>query len=146
MHLNHSNKFVVFSLQIRLSSHTTACTPPPPPTVSFPPPVFEAAGVDSDRPMVASCGSGITACIVAMAAHVAFNKDIPVYDVSYIIQCMLVLTCTCSPHPQTLSHSLHPLHYPHTLTPSQGSWTEWVQRGPDAMTHKGVVAEEETEV
>jgi len=44
--------------------------------------VFEDAGVDTEEPMVATCGSGITACIIAMAAHITYNKDIPVYDVS----------------------------------------------------------------
>ena len=48
-----------------------------PPTL---PAVFDEAGIDMERPLVASCGSGITACIVAFAAHM-LGKDVPVYDV-----------------------------------------------------------------
>ncbi len=44
--------------------------------------VFQAAGVNIHEPMVSTCGSGITAAIIAMAAHIALNKNIPVYDVS----------------------------------------------------------------
>ncbi len=47
--------------------------------------VFHKAGVNPNEPMVSTCGSGITAAIVAMAAHIAFNKDIPVYDVSITV-------------------------------------------------------------
>lgn len=41
---------------------------------------FEKAGVDISKPMVGSCGSGITACIVILAAHL-LNKQVPLYDV-----------------------------------------------------------------
>ncbi|XP_064390565.1 3-mercaptopyruvate sulfurtransferase-like [Halichondria panicea] len=45
--------------------------------------VFQAAGVNTHEPMVSTCGSGITAGIIAMAAHIALNKNIPVYDGSW---------------------------------------------------------------
>ena len=44
--------------------------------------VFEAAGLDSDKPMVATCGSGITASVIAFAAHL-IGRDVPVYDGSW---------------------------------------------------------------
>lgn len=43
---------------------------------------FEAAGVDLDRPLVATCGSGITACVIAFAAHL-LGREMPVYDGSW---------------------------------------------------------------
>lgn len=42
--------------------------------------MFDEAGVDLNRPMVASCLTGLTACGVAGAAHI-LGKDIPVYYV-----------------------------------------------------------------
>lgn len=43
---------------------------------------FAAAGVDLDRPMVATCGSGITAAVLAFGAHLV-GKDMPIYDGSW---------------------------------------------------------------
>jgi thiosulfate/3-mercaptopyruvate sulfurtransferase len=34
--------------------------------------LFERAGVDLHKPIVATCGSGVTACVVLFAAHLAF--------------------------------------------------------------------------
>ena len=42
---------------------------------------FEKAGIDLDKPLIASCGSGITACWIAFAASL-LGKEVPVYDVS----------------------------------------------------------------
>jgi len=42
--------------------------------------VDEAAG---DRPIIASCGSGVTACVIALAATLAGRKDVSVYDGSW---------------------------------------------------------------
>ena len=44
--------------------------------------LFADAGVDLDRPLVATCGSGITACVIAFAAHL-IGRDVPVYDGSW---------------------------------------------------------------
>lgn len=44
--------------------------------------VFEAAGIDPDKPLVATCGSGITASVIAFAAHL-IGRDVPVYDGSW---------------------------------------------------------------
>lgn len=44
---------------------------------------FTAAGVDLDRPIVASCGSGVTACVVAFAAALLGRDQIAVYDGSW---------------------------------------------------------------
>lgn len=43
---------------------------------------FEAAGLDPDKPLVATCGSGITASVIAFAAHL-IGRDVPVYDGSW---------------------------------------------------------------
>ena len=43
--------------------------------------VFEKAGVDLSLPIVSTCGSGITAAIIALSAHY-LSKDIALYDVS----------------------------------------------------------------
>jgi len=43
---------------------------------------FAAAGVDSDRPMIMTCGSGITASILAFAAHL-LGQAAAVYDGSW---------------------------------------------------------------
>ena len=45
---------------------------------------FSHAGVDLNKPIIATCGSGVTACWIAFAASL-LGKDIPVYDVSLII-------------------------------------------------------------
>ncbi len=42
---------------------------------------FGDAGVDLSAPMVSTCGSGVTAAIVTLAAHL-LNKEVPLYDVS----------------------------------------------------------------
>ncbi|HSK40937.1 MAG TPA: 3-mercaptopyruvate sulfurtransferase [Arenibaculum sp.] len=42
-----------------------------------------AAGVDLSRPVVTSCGSGITACVVALALHQLGRHDVAVYDGSW---------------------------------------------------------------
>lgn len=43
---------------------------------------FVDAGVDLDRPMVATCGSGITAAVLAFGAHLV-GKEMPIYDGSW---------------------------------------------------------------
>jgi len=43
---------------------------------------FSDAGVDLDKPMVATCGSGITAAVLALGAHLV-GKDMPIYDGSW---------------------------------------------------------------
>jgi thiosulfate/3-mercaptopyruvate sulfurtransferase len=45
--------------------------------------VLEAAGADLAAPAVASCGSGITACIIALALRRAGAPDAAVYDGSF---------------------------------------------------------------
>jgi thiosulfate/3-mercaptopyruvate sulfurtransferase len=41
------------------------------------------AGVDGARPVIASCGSGVTACAIAFAAHLVGLPDVAVYDGSW---------------------------------------------------------------
>jgi thiosulfate/3-mercaptopyruvate sulfurtransferase len=45
--------------------------------------LFAAAGVTLDRPIVTSCGSGVTACAVAFAAHLLGHPGAAVYDGSW---------------------------------------------------------------
>lgn len=44
---------------------------------------FEAAGVDLDKPMVTTCGSGVTACVLAFSANRIGKRDWAVYDGSW---------------------------------------------------------------
>jgi thiosulfate/3-mercaptopyruvate sulfurtransferase len=45
--------------------------------------LFGEAGVALDRPVVTSCGSGVTACAVAFAAHLLGHPGAAVYDGSW---------------------------------------------------------------
>lgn len=44
---------------------------------------FEDAGVDLERPIVTSCGSGITAAALAMSLELLGHKDVALYDGSW---------------------------------------------------------------
>ncbi len=44
---------------------------------------FVAAGIDLDRPVITTCGSGITASILAFGLHLLGKKDVAVYDGSW---------------------------------------------------------------
>ncbi len=45
--------------------------------------LFDRAGVDLGRPIVASCGSGVTACALAFALHLIGHPGAAVYDGSW---------------------------------------------------------------
>ncbi|WP_137701163.1 3-mercaptopyruvate sulfurtransferase [Marimonas lutisalis] len=45
--------------------------------------VFEAAGVDLSKPAITTCGSGVTACILALALERMGKSDWSVYDGSW---------------------------------------------------------------
>ncbi|WP_135078060.1 3-mercaptopyruvate sulfurtransferase [Terasakiella sp. SH-1] len=45
--------------------------------------IFDEAGIDPRKPMVASCGSGVTASVLTFAAYLLGNKDAAVYDGSW---------------------------------------------------------------
>lgn len=45
--------------------------------------LFREAGVDLDRPIVTSCGSGVTACALAFALHLIGHPGAAVYDGSW---------------------------------------------------------------
>lgn len=45
--------------------------------------VFRRAGVDLRRPIVTSCGSGVTACVVALGLYLLGRDDVAVYDGSW---------------------------------------------------------------
>jgi thiosulfate/3-mercaptopyruvate sulfurtransferase len=44
---------------------------------------FQAAGIDLKKPVIASCGSGITAGVLAFALHLIGHRDVAVYDGSW---------------------------------------------------------------
>jgi thiosulfate/3-mercaptopyruvate sulfurtransferase len=44
---------------------------------------FEEAGVDLSKPMVATCGSGITAAVLLFGAHLLGKEDVKLYDGSW---------------------------------------------------------------
>ena len=44
---------------------------------------FKDAGIVLDRPVVATCGSGVTACVLAMGAYIAGHKQVAVFDGSW---------------------------------------------------------------
>ena len=41
---------------------------------------FEAAGVDMRKPVITTCGSGITAAVLALGLHLAGHRDVSLYD------------------------------------------------------------------
>lgn len=45
--------------------------------------VFMQRQIDLSGPIIASCGSGVTACIIALALEIIGKKDIPIYDGSW---------------------------------------------------------------
>ncbi|KAL1814149.1 hypothetical protein ACET3Z_024214 [Daucus carota] len=44
---------------------------------------FEQEGISLDQPIVTSCGTGVTACILALGLHRLGKTDVPVYDGSW---------------------------------------------------------------
>jgi len=44
---------------------------------------FAEAGLDPSQPIVASCGSGVTACVLAIGLYTLGHADTPVYDGSW---------------------------------------------------------------
>jgi thiosulfate/3-mercaptopyruvate sulfurtransferase len=44
---------------------------------------FAAAGVDLERPMVTTCGSGVTAAVLLFGAHLLGKEDVRLYDGSW---------------------------------------------------------------
>ncbi len=45
--------------------------------------VFAGAGLDLHRPVVTSCGSGVTAAILSLGLHLIGHKDVALYDGSW---------------------------------------------------------------
>lgn len=44
---------------------------------------FADAGVDADKPIVTTCGSGVSAAVLALALYRLGRRDVPVYDGSW---------------------------------------------------------------
>jgi thiosulfate/3-mercaptopyruvate sulfurtransferase len=44
---------------------------------------FDQAGIDLAKPVVTSCGSGITACVLAFGMHLLGKQDVALYDGSW---------------------------------------------------------------
>jgi thiosulfate/3-mercaptopyruvate sulfurtransferase len=45
--------------------------------------LFRQAGIDPHRPVITSCGSGITACVLALGLHLTGHRNVAVYDGSW---------------------------------------------------------------
>ncbi len=45
---------------------------------------FESSGIDMDRPIIASCGSGLTASVLLFALHLIGKNDAALYDGSWM--------------------------------------------------------------
>ena len=45
--------------------------------------LFDKAGINRVRPVITTCGSGITACVLAFGLHLLGHKDVAVYDGSW---------------------------------------------------------------
>ncbi|SVC56246.1 uncharacterized protein METZ01_LOCUS309100, partial [marine metagenome] len=45
--------------------------------------LFSRAGVKKNKPVVTSCGSGITACNLALGLHLIGRNDVAIYDGSW---------------------------------------------------------------
>lgn len=46
--------------------------------------IFEDAGVDLDAPLATTCGSGVSACALALGAYIAGQPDVAIYDGSWV--------------------------------------------------------------
>lgn len=46
--------------------------------------LFQDKKVDLSLPLVATCGSGVTACHVALGAYLCGKPDVPIYDGSWV--------------------------------------------------------------
>ncbi|MDB5722122.1 MAG: sseA [Alphaproteobacteria bacterium] len=44
---------------------------------------FDTAGIDLDKPMITTCGSGITAAVLLFGAHLLGKQDVQLYDGSW---------------------------------------------------------------
>ena len=44
---------------------------------------MDAAGVDLGKPLVTTCGSGVTACVILFGAHLLGKTDMALYDGSW---------------------------------------------------------------
>lgn len=45
--------------------------------------IFESNGINPGSPLVTTCGSGVTACVIALALYELGYPDVPVYDGSW---------------------------------------------------------------
>ncbi|XP_007908472.2 3-mercaptopyruvate sulfurtransferase [Callorhinchus milii] len=46
--------------------------------------IFEEHHVDLSKPIVATCGTGVTACHIALAAYLCGKEDVAIYDGSWV--------------------------------------------------------------
>ncbi|GCB64909.1 hypothetical protein scyTo_0007606 [Scyliorhinus torazame] len=46
--------------------------------------LFEDHNVDLNKPLVATCGTGVTACHVALGAYICGKEDVMIYDGSWV--------------------------------------------------------------
>ncbi len=45
--------------------------------------IFQGAGIDLGKPVVATCGSGVSACVLAFGLHMIGHRQVAIYDGSW---------------------------------------------------------------
>ena len=45
--------------------------------------IYSSVGATGDRPVICSCGSGVTACVLALGLHILGNDNVAIYDGSW---------------------------------------------------------------
>jgi thiosulfate/3-mercaptopyruvate sulfurtransferase len=45
--------------------------------------IFAAKGVDREKPIMTTCGSGVTAAVIALGLEIAGSKQVSLYDGSW---------------------------------------------------------------
>ncbi|XP_057765263.1 thiosulfate/3-mercaptopyruvate sulfurtransferase 1, mitochondrial-like isoform X2 [Salvia miltiorrhiza] len=64
--------------------------------------ILDQEGISVDRPVMVSCGTGVTACIVALGLHRLGKTDVPVYDGSWTEWVTIQDTPQCKENLETL--------------------------------------------
>ena len=69
----------------RATCRSARCSTPTAPSRTRPAcaPAFDEAGIDLDRPVVTTCGSGVTAAVLLFAMHLLGKDDVALYDGSW---------------------------------------------------------------